>query len=117
MRWERCGGEEAVGETQNLPFQLSLCVQRRLTRSAGDSPAKVKARSLVAWMAGRRETNDLKPIDKGHRKDDCESPGRSASERIGGPESEKPRRPSPQERVKAAWRIAGWLMRHSTPAG
>src|SRR5260370_15913740 len=37
------------------------CVQRRLARSAGDSPAKAKARSLVAWMAGRRETNDLKP--------------------------------------------------------
>jgi Transposase DDE domain group 1 len=24
MRWERCGGEEAVGETQNRPFQLSF---------------------------------------------------------------------------------------------
>jgi hypothetical protein len=53
-----------VGETQEEPFQLSLCVQRRLARSAGGSPAKVKARSLVAWMVGRRETNDLKPIDK-----------------------------------------------------
>jgi hypothetical protein len=40
-----------------------LCVQRRRTRSAGVSPAKVKARSLVAWMAGRRETEFLKPID------------------------------------------------------
>ena len=28
------------------------------------SPAKARARSLVAWMAGRRETNDLKPIDR-----------------------------------------------------
>ncbi len=28
-----------------------------------DSPAKAEARSLVARMAGRRETNDLKPID------------------------------------------------------
>jgi hypothetical protein len=37
-------------------------------------------------MAGRRETNDLKPIDKSHRQDGSESPGRSASERIGGPE-------------------------------
>ena len=42
---------------------VRLCVQQRLTRSAGESPAKVKARSLVARMAGRRETNDLKPID------------------------------------------------------
>ena len=53
-----------MGETQNRPFQLSLCVQRRLARSAGASPAGVKVRSLVAWMAGRRETNDLKPLDK-----------------------------------------------------
>jgi hypothetical protein len=36
----------------------------RLARSAGDSPAEARARSLVAWMAGRRETDDLKPIDK-----------------------------------------------------
>src|SRR5208283_4050878 len=43
---------------------VRLCVQRRLARSAGDSPAKVRARSLVAWMAGRRETHDLKPIDR-----------------------------------------------------
>jgi hypothetical protein len=40
-----------------------MCVQRRLARSVGDSPAKAEARSLVARMAGRRETNDLKPID------------------------------------------------------
>jgi len=39
------------------------CVQRRLARSVGDNPTKAKASSLVAWMAGRRETNDLKPID------------------------------------------------------
>ncbi len=30
----------------------------------GDSPTGVGARSPVAWMAGRRETDDLKPIDK-----------------------------------------------------
>ncbi len=47
----------------NREVHVRLCVQRRLARSAGDSPAKAKARSLVAWMAGRRETNDLKPID------------------------------------------------------
>jgi len=40
------------------------CVQRRLAYSAGDSPAEVKVRNPVAWMAGRRETDDLKPIDK-----------------------------------------------------
>jgi hypothetical protein len=47
----------------NRKTQARLCVQRMRTRSAGDSPAKVKARNLVAWMAGRRETESLKPID------------------------------------------------------
>jgi hypothetical protein len=41
-----------------------LCVQQRLARSVGDRPAQVKTRSLVARMAGRREINDLKPIDR-----------------------------------------------------
>ena len=41
-----------------------MCVQRRLVCSAGDSPAGVKARSPVVWIAGWRETNTLKPIDK-----------------------------------------------------
>jgi hypothetical protein len=43
---------------------VRLCVQQRLARSAGDRPAGVTARSPVAWMAGRRETEFLKPIDK-----------------------------------------------------
>jgi hypothetical protein len=46
-------------------------------------------------MTGRRETKDLKLIDIVLQKDG-ESPGRSASERRGGPESEEPRRPSLQ---------------------
>jgi hypothetical protein len=28
-----------------------------------DKPTEVKVRSLVAWIAGRRETKFLKPID------------------------------------------------------
>ncbi len=47
-------------------------------------------------MAGRRETNDLKPIDKRHRKDGSESPGRSACERSGGLENSKLRKPNLQ---------------------
>lgn len=57
---ETCGAEEPY--EGNL--HVRLCVQQRQTRSAGVSPAKVKARSLVARMAGRRETEFLKPIDK-----------------------------------------------------
>jgi hypothetical protein len=46
-------------------------------------------------MAGRRETEYLKPIDKASVRDVSESPGRNESERTGGPESENPRRSSP----------------------
>jgi len=40
--------------------------------------------------------NDLKPIDEAILGVVSESPGRNESERTGGPEREKPRRPSPQ---------------------
>ncbi|OGO18190.1 MAG: hypothetical protein A2Z14_19035 [Chloroflexi bacterium RBG_16_48_8] len=41
-----------------------MCVQIRLVCSAGVSPAGAKARSPVVWIAGGRETEILKPIDK-----------------------------------------------------
>jgi len=47
-------------------------------------------------VAGIRETDYLKPIDKASIGDVSKSPGHNESERIGGPESENPRRPSPQ---------------------
>jgi hypothetical protein len=40
------------------------CVQLRLISSVGVSPTWVKVRRPVVWMAGRRETQGLKPIDK-----------------------------------------------------
>ncbi len=58
------------------------------------SPAKVTVRNLVAWMAGWRETESLKPIDKAILGMVSESPGRNVSERRGGPESDMPRRPN-----------------------
>ena len=45
-------------------YQVRLCVQRRLVRSAGDKPAGARVRSPVVWIAGWRETKTLKPIDK-----------------------------------------------------
>jgi hypothetical protein len=79
---------------------------------SGNRPAKANARSLVAWMAGRRETDR-----QGHRKDGRESPGRSASERTGGPENERPGRPEPiTVGAKAASSVVGWLTRCTTPA-
>ena len=43
---------------------VRLCVQIRLACSAGVSPAGVRVRSPVAWIAGWRETKTLKPIDE-----------------------------------------------------
>ena len=42
---------------------VRACVQQRLARSAGEQTRRGKSQSPVAWMAGRRETDDLKPID------------------------------------------------------
>jgi hypothetical protein len=67
---------------------VRMCVQRRLACSARVSLARVRARSSVAWMAGRRETEYLKPIDKAIHGMVSESPGRNESERRGGLESE-----------------------------
>ena len=38
--------------------------QEKQVCSVGDRPTKAKVRSLVAWIAGRRETEFPKPIDK-----------------------------------------------------
>ena len=45
-------------------------------------------------MAAWRETKTLKPIEKAIGRMVSESPGRNVSERRGGPEKLKPRRPS-----------------------
>ena len=79
----------------NREVHVRMCVQVRLVCSAGVSPVRVRIRSPVAWMAGMRETDYLKPIDKAVFGTVSESPGRNESERTGGPESENPRRPSP----------------------
>ncbi len=79
----------------NREVHARMCVQVRLVCSAGVSPVRVRIRSPVAWMAGMRETDYLKPIDKAVFWTVSESLGRNESERTGGPESENPRRPSP----------------------
>jgi hypothetical protein len=55
---------KGVGEPCAREAHARLCVQRRLACSAGVSPAGAGARSPVARIAGRRETEFLKPIDK-----------------------------------------------------
>ena len=53
-----------IGKPYSGKPNVRLCVQRRLVCSAGVSPAGVKVRNPVAWIAGWRETKTLKPIDK-----------------------------------------------------
>ena len=57
-------GENGAGKTTVVKLLARLCVQRRLACSAGDSPAGVRVSGPVAWIAGWRETNILKPIDR-----------------------------------------------------
>ena len=51
------------GAAGDLHCVYVKCVQQRLARSAGEQTRRGKSQSPVAWMAGRRETDDLKPID------------------------------------------------------
>ena len=52
-----------VGKPDALAGHVRLCVQQRLAYSVGHKPTEARVRSLVAWIAGRRETKFLKPID------------------------------------------------------
>ena len=87
-------------------WAFGWCVQRKLARSVGDNPTRARVRGPVAWIAGRRETESRKPIDKAIQGMVSESSGRNESERIGGPESPNSRGRAPQPRAKAAWSAA-----------
>jgi hypothetical protein len=56
------GPEEIMARSKRTMYarasRKGRCVEREF------SPVGVKARGPVAWMAGRRETEFLKPIDK-----------------------------------------------------
>ena len=66
-----------------------LCVQQELVLP-GQEP---EPRSLDSRVKGNRDPEAYRQC---HLRDGSEPSGRSESERIGGPESEKPRRPSLQ---------------------
>jgi hypothetical protein len=53
-----------IGKPYSGKPNVRLCVQQMLVCSAGNSLAMAKVRSHVARMAGLRETDILKPIDK-----------------------------------------------------
>src|SRR5450755_2348506 len=67
------------------------CVQRRLACSVGGKPIGVRVRNPVAWIAERKETEFLKPIDKAIVRMVSKSSGRNASEPIGGLENLTPK--------------------------
>ena len=69
------------------------------------NPAVAIIRSRVAWMAGRREADCLKPIDKAFFGNVSESSGRNESERTGGLESAQFIGRARSTGVKAAWMI------------
>src|SRR6185503_719604 len=70
-----CGAAYATTSKREASRFIPSCVQRRRTRSAGVSPAGARARGPVAWMAGRRETDVLKPIDTAIFQDGRRVPG------------------------------------------
>jgi hypothetical protein len=83
----------ALGDVE-AELQELACVQSNADVFSGDSPAGARASSPIAWMAGRRATDVLEPIDNPLARRVSECPGRNESERTGSPETEKPRRPS-----------------------
>ena len=73
-------------------------VQQKLACSVGDRPTGAKVRSSVAGIAGGRETELLKPIDKAILGMVSESPGCNANEPKGGLENS-----SSEGRARALW--------------
>jgi hypothetical protein len=59
-------------------------------------------------MAGRRETDDLKPIDKATERVVSESPGRNESEREVAPRESHSGGRALTQRAKAAWDAEIW---------
>jgi len=86
-------------------------------RLAGVSPAGARARRPVAWVAGWRETETLKPIDKAIARMVSESPSRNASEREMAPKHPNPGGRAVDYSAKATRAAAVWLTRRSAPAG
>ena len=66
-------------------------------------PAGAKVRRPVAWLAGWRETETLKPIDKVSLGEIASQPGRNESEREVASKTNEPESRARKRRAKAAW--------------
>ena len=91
-------GEDSVGINWRGVVNVRVRVQQKLACSVGDRPTGAKVRSSVAGIAGGRETELLKPIDKAILGMVSESPGCNANEPIGGLENS-----SSEGRARALW--------------
>jgi len=76
-----------LGDGPPLKPCTFVCVQKRQVCSAGVSPAMVKVRSHIAWMAGSEGNRYLEAHRQRHLKGDGELSGRSESKRIDGLEN------------------------------
>src|SRR5262249_8058154 len=99
----RCGREEHAPTAPWKTTEQVLCVQRRLARSAGVSPARVKARRPVAWIAGRRAIKDLKPIDNPIERMGASDRAAAQANADVASKSCSPEGPARETGVKAAW--------------
>jgi hypothetical protein len=55
-------GQPSSRTGENPPY--GSATRKKQVCSVGDRPTEAKVRSLVAWIAGRREIEFPKPIDK-----------------------------------------------------
>jgi hypothetical protein len=103
-------GDGALGHVE-AELQELACVQSNADVFSGDSPAGARASSPIAWMAGRRVTDVLEPIDNPLARRVSECPGRNGSERTGSPKLTSPGGRAFANYAKAAGAVARWLAR------
>jgi transposase-like protein len=116
------GLRRAVAEIWPAALVQRCCVHKRVSRKGGrvqweGRPTGVRARRPVAWMAGRRETEALEPIDEAIGRMVSEWPGRNGSERRGSPENASSGGRACACDAKAAGTVAVWLARRLPSGG
>ena len=99
------------GSRMSGDVHVRLCVQRRLACSAGGKPAGVRISSPVAWIAGRRETKVLKPIDRVFLGEIASHRAVTKVNAEVAPKMSSLEGRAHNRRVKAAWTAECWLRR------
>jgi len=102
---QQIGGRKATTRRTRARRAISVCPAKAGVFS-GSQPHQNKSQSSVAWIAGRKETEPRKSIDKAILGMVSESLGRNESERTGDPETLYLRGRAPADRAKVAWIVA-----------